>query len=147
MWRSLEELPSTSNGLSRAEQQLLDAVAKGHFTFNDVFRYATEQEDRIYCGDSSAASYLERLSRGNEPLVVYRWGERVRAPQTESERQDFREVPLVLTDAGEDVLACRRDWISMGGSDRWVGGVHLDGSNARWRFDGRLRQVIDREAA
>jgi hypothetical protein len=147
MWRGLEELPSTRNGLSRAEHQLLDAIAKGRATFSDVFRYAAEREERIYCGDSSAASYLERLSRGNEPLVVYPSGERVRAPQTESERQAFSDAPLVLTEAGKDVLAGRRDWISMGGSDRWVGGVHLDGSNARWRFDAGLRKVIDSEVA
>ena len=55
----------------------------------------------------------------------------------------FLDAPLVLTEAGKDVLAGRRDWISMGGSDRWVGGVHLDGSNARWRFDPAVRKVIE----
>ncbi|MEO7502775.1 MAG: hypothetical protein ABIW94_09070 [Gemmatimonadaceae bacterium] len=147
MWRALEELPSTRNGLSRAEHELLEAVAKGHSTFGDVFRYAAEREERIYCGDSSAASYLERLSRGNVPLVVYPSGERVRAPQTESERQAFRNAPLVLTEAGKDVLSGRRDWVIMGGSDRWLGGVHMDGSSARWRFDAALRKVIDSEVA
>ncbi len=147
MWRVLEELPSTRNGLSRAEHNLLEALAEGHSTFNDVFRYAAEREERIYCGDSSAASYLERLSRGNEPLVVYPSGERVRAPQTQSGRRTFLDAPLVLTEAGRDVLAGRRDWISMGGSDRWVGGVHLDGSNARWRWDPALRRVIESEVA
>jgi hypothetical protein len=147
MWRALEELPSVRNGLSRAEHQLLDAVAKGSSTFSEVFRHASEQEERIYCGDSSAASYLERLSRGNEPLVVYPSGEPVRAPESDSGMRTFLDAPLVLTEAGKDVLAGRRDWISMGGSDRWVGGVHLDGSNARWRFDAGRRKVIDCDVA
>jgi len=147
LWRALEELPSTRNGLSRAEHQLLEALAAGSSSFGDVFRYAAEREERVYCGDSSAAAYLERLSRGNEPLVVYPSGERVHAPRTESEGRTFRDGALVLTEAGKDVLAGRRDWISMGGSDRWVGGVHLDGSNARWRWDAGLRKVIENEVA
>lgn len=145
--RALEELPSTRNGLSRAEQQLLEALAAGHTAFGDVFRYAAEREERIYCGDSSAADYLERLSAGSDPLVVFLSGERVRAPQSQSEMRAFLDAPLVLTEAGKDVLAGKRDWISMGGSDRWVGGVHLKGRNARWRWDGERRKVIESDVA
>ena len=147
MWRVLEELPSKRNGLSRAEHQLLEGLGEGHSTFNDVFRYAAEREERIYCGDSSAADYLERLSAGGEPLVVHPSGERVRAPQTQSEMRAFLDAPLVLTGAGKDVLAGKRDWISMGGSDRWVGGVHLKGRTARWRWDGERRKVIESDVA
>ena len=147
MWRLLEELPSKRNGLSRAEQQLLEAIAAGHTAFGAVFRYAAEREERIYCGDSSAADYLERLSAGSEPLVVHPSGERVRAPKTQSEMRAFLDAPLVLTAAGSDVLAGKRDWISMGGSDRWVGGVHLKGRNARWRWDAERRKVIERDVA
>jgi hypothetical protein len=147
MWRALEELPSTRNGLSRAEHQLLEALEEGHSTFNDVFRLAAEREERIYCGDSSAADYLERLSAGSEPLVVYRSGERVRAPRTPTEMRAFLDAPLVLTKAGKDVVAGRRDWISMGGSDRWLGGVHLKGRNAGWRWDAERRTVIEDNVA
>jgi hypothetical protein len=147
LWRLLEELPSTRNGLSRAEQQLVGAIADGKSTFGDAFRYAAELEQRVYCGDSSAALYLERLSRGPEPLVVYPSGDRVRAPGNESESKAFRNAEFVLTDAGRDVLAGTRDWITMGGSDRWLGGVHLDGSNVRWRWDAETQRVIETEVA
>jgi len=146
LWRHLEELPSTRNGLSRAEQQLLEAIANGKSSFGDAFRYAAEREERIYCGDSSAASYLERLSRGREPLVVYPSGGRVQAPRTESESHVFRDAEFVLTEAGREVLAGKRDWIRMGGSDRWLGGVHLDGRNARWRWDATERRVIETDS-
>jgi hypothetical protein len=141
--RHLEEFPSVENGLSRAEKQLLEAIAAGKSSFADAFRYAAEQEERVYLGDSSAASYLERLSRGDEPLAVYPSGERVHAPRTESESAKFRDAELVLTDAGHAVLAGKRDWIGMGGSDRWLGGVHLDGSSTRWRWDAQGRGVIE----
>jgi hypothetical protein len=55
----------------------------------------------------------------------------------------FADTPLVLTEAGKDVLVGKRDWIRMGGSDRWVGGVHLKGRNARWRWDAERRTVIE----
>ncbi len=143
MWRLLEELPSTRNGLSRAEHQLLDGLAAGNSRFEETFRYAAEREERIYCGDSSAASYIERLSRGATPLVVYPSGERVYAPRTESQAREFRAAELVLTNVGREVRAGKKDWIKLSGTDRWLGGVHLDGSKARWRWDGESRRVID----
>jgi hypothetical protein len=142
MWRLLEELPSTRNGLSRAEQQLLEGLAARNSRFGEVFRYAAEREERIYCGDSSAASYIERLSRGDTPLVVYPSGERVHAPLTEAQTREFHNVELVLTGAGREVLSGRQDWITLGGTDRWLGGVHLQGSSARWRWDADSRRVI-----
>ncbi|HYN80815.1 MAG TPA: DUF1835 domain-containing protein [Gemmatimonadaceae bacterium] len=147
MWRLLEELPSTRNGLSRSEQQLLEGLSEGNSRFEETFRYAGEREERIYCGDSSAASYIERLSRGATPLVVYPSGERVTAPQTEAQARQFRDAELVLTDAARGVLAGKQDWIELGGTDRWLGGVHLDGSNARWRWDGDSRRVIESAGA
>lgn len=147
MWRLLEELPSTRNGLSRAEQQLLEGLAAGNSRFAEAFQYAADREERIYCGDSSAASYLERLSRGAAPLVVYPSGERVHAPQTEAQAREFRDADLVLTDAGRDVLAGKQDWIKLGGTDHWLGGVHLDGRNARWRWDAESRRVIETAGA
>lgn len=143
LFRCLEELPSKRNGLSRAEQQLLEGLAAGNSRFAEAFQYAADREERIYCGGSSAASYLERLSRGAGPLVVYPWGERVFAPRTEPQTRDFYDAELVLTDAGREVLAGKQDWIKLGGTDRWLGGVHLDGRNARWRWDGESRRVIE----
>jgi len=67
--RFLEELPWTGDGLARAERQLMEGISNGASSFGEIFQYATQQEERIYCGDSSAALYLDRLSRGSTPLV------------------------------------------------------------------------------
>ena len=141
MWRVLEELPWTGDGLARSERQLLSPLAAGPARFGALFRQAADREERVYCGDSSAASYLARLSRGDEPLVLYASGEPIPPLRSEADHRDFRTAELALTDAGRDVLAGKRDWIEMGGSDRWLGGVHLDGRNAAWRWDPSKRSV------
>jgi hypothetical protein len=48
---------------------------------------------------------------------------------------------MALTEAGRNVLACDIDWVAAGGSDRWLGGVHLDGRNAAYRWNPDTRTV------
>ena len=57
MWRLLEELPSTRNGLSRAEQQLLDGLAAGNSRFGEVFRYLSYL-------DIGSAAIMSRAAAG-----------------------------------------------------------------------------------
>lgn len=141
MWRLLEEFPSTRDGLARSERQLLTALENGPARFASVFRAAADSEERVYLGDSSAASYIARLGGGDKPLVVYASGQPIRPLRTEAEYRDFRNAELAITDVGRDVLSGRTDWIDMGGSDRWLGGVHLDGKRAAWRWDPAKRNV------
>ena len=122
--RFLEELPWTSDGLARSERQLMEGISNGASGFGEIFQYATQQEERIYCGDSSAALYLDRLSRGQTPLV------------------SVSDAKFLLTDTGRAVLRGDEDWIALGGSDRWLGGIHLEGANAKWRWDPRTRRSI-----
>jgi hypothetical protein len=42
---------------------------------------------------------------------------------------------LRLTAAGGRVLRGQADHVALNGIDRWVGGVHLRGPEARWRWD------------
>jgi hypothetical protein len=119
--RFLEELPWTTDGLARSERQLLQAIGDGASTFGEAFQYATEREERIYCGDSSAAVYLQRLANGPSPLV---------SVQSDEDNATFK-----LTENGRAVLGRKRDWIELGGSDRWLGGVHLNGHDAEWRWN------------
>jgi hypothetical protein len=135
--RFVEELPWTRDGLARSERQLLQGIANGRTKFGDVFRYAAEQEERIYCGDASAADYLRRLAGGETPLVSFQsngnrdWREQI-----------FMESELSPTDAGKDVLDGQRDWIELGGTDRWLGGMHLEGANTKWRWDADSAKAV-----
>lgn len=132
--RLLEELPWSGDGLARSERQLLNGLGDGASTFGDAFVRASEMEERVYCGDSSAETYIRRLSAGPNPLVS-------------SNGKDMLDAELSLTEKGKMVLAGKGDWITLGGSDRWLGGVHLDGENARWRWDAATRSVIESRAA
>ncbi|MEO5580032.1 MAG: DUF1835 domain-containing protein [Gemmatimonadaceae bacterium] len=139
--RELEEFPSTRNGLSRSESQLLQAISGRPLAFSELFKRVSQREERLFCGDVTVAGYLERMSRLPEPLVAFPSGDRIRSPRDGDDSAAFRNAQIALTEAGRAVLACERDWIEMGGSDRFLGGVHLDGRNSVWRWDPDTRRL------
>ena len=142
LWRHLEELPSTLNGLSRSESQILEAVSQGPLSFHELFKRVANREERIFCGDATLALYIERMSLTDTPLISYTTGDRIDAPRTEEDSRAFRNAEMCLTAAGGEVLRGNRDWIEMGGSDRWLGGTHLNGSATQWRWDPDARHVV-----
>ena len=126
--RQLEEFPSTRDGLSRTERQLLDSVGLGVSSGSELFERATAPEERPYLGDVPFLLYVGRLRDGGVPLLA--------------ERDGASE----LTEAGRAVLAGKEDHVLLNGIDRWLGGVHLAGEEAPWRWDaaaGRLRRAGD----
>ncbi|HUQ48116.1 MAG TPA: DUF1835 domain-containing protein [Gemmatimonadaceae bacterium] len=133
--RALEEFPSVDNGLSRSERQILEAVAQNPQNFSEIFRGVANREDRVFCGDSIMAGYIQRMSDCKTPLITYQSGERIVAPRFDDDTIAFRNAEMALTEPGRQVLSCDGDWIGMGGSDRWLGGVHLAGGAATWRWD------------
>jgi hypothetical protein len=137
--RFLEELPWTRDGLSRSERQLLSAMKDGPAKFGEIFKRASEREERIYLGDASAADYLERLGHGESPLVAFRSIER--SNKRNGNENWVLSSEMTLTETGRHVLAGKQDWISLGGSDRWLGGVHLEGGAAAWRWDADAARV------
>lgn len=141
LWRHLEELPSTRNGLSRSESQVLEAVSQGPLTFHELFKRVSDREERIFCGDAVMARYIERLSMTGTPLITYTSGDCIDAPRTEEDSRAFRNAEMGLTAAGRNVLACDTDWIEAGGSDRWLGGLHLDSGSASYRWNPDARKV------
>ncbi len=149
LWRHLEELPSTRNGLSRSESQVLEAVSQGPLPFHELFKQVANREERIFCGDTIVALYIERMSMTDTPLITYTSGDRIDAPRTEEDSRAFRNAEMGLSAAGRNVLACDADWIEAGGSDRWLGGVHLDRKNAayRWNPDTRAIEASVRQPA
>jgi hypothetical protein len=141
LWRHLEELPSTENGLSRSESQILEAVSQGPLVFHEIFKRTANREERIFCGDAIMALHVERMSLTDNPLMVYTTGDRIDAPRTDEDSRAFRNAEMCLTALGRDVLRCSSDWITIGGSDRWLGGTRLNGADTRWRWDREKRTV------
>jgi len=130
--RHLEEFPSVLNGLSRSEQQALRGLAEGAATCEELFLANQGMEERIYLGDWSFYRILHELAVPPRPLL--------RIEPTAS--GTIRGQRVTLTATGREVLEGRDDWIRIRGIDRWLGGVHLQGPEAAWRWDGRAKKLV-----
>jgi len=129
--RHLEQFPSTFNGLGRSEHQALQVIAGGAATLKDAYLGSHQAlEEPIWLGDSSFIAYMHDLASGDHPLVAIGAGE----------PGDVHR-PIALTDAGRAVLAGREDRVRLNGIDRWLGGVHLHGRDAAWRWDATERAL------
>lgn len=123
--RHCEQFPSTRNGLSRSEQQILDVLAQGAETLADAFYADQKREEAIFCGDTVFATWVERMARCPHPLVTMEGAGR------------FSEIRLGMTEAGRRVMDGEADFVVLNGLDRWLGGVHLEAEGTVWRWDGR----------
>ncbi len=112
--RLAREYPSNRDGLSLTERRLL-AGAPG--TRHELFARAARKEPRPFLGYTWAFAILDRLG----PLIT---GEGA------------------LTADGKRVLAGDADFVALHGVDRWVGGVHVQGRDAPWRFGEAIEALI-----
>jgi hypothetical protein len=130
--RHLEEFPSVFNGLSRSEWQALAALAAGAASFDELFRATQRMEERVFMGDSSFLRVLRELAAPPLPLLDLE-----PAPSG-----SLRALRVQLTATGRQVLEGAADWVRIRGIDRWLGGVHLAGREAAWRWDGWAGRLI-----
>ena len=118
--RHLQQFPCVEDGLTRTERQVLEAVAGGARDREAVFEAASRREEAAFMGDTSFWRALDRLA----PLLVDEGGR------------------LRLAPAAEAVLDGRADGSSVLASDRWLGGVHLEGPAPAWRWDESAGAVV-----
>jgi hypothetical protein len=132
--RHVDDYPSTRDGLSRSERQILTALRPGLHTFSEIFVACQRMEERVYMGDLTFWSILMGLASGRNPLV-----------DLSGATADFMSPSLrvALNDLGEVVLDGGADHVELNGIDRWMGGVHLTPGNV-WRWDADA-QTLTRE--
>jgi hypothetical protein len=130
--RHLEELPAVADGLARSERQILRALASGTGTFPELFRATQAMEERVYMGDLSFHRILRELALPPRPLVRLDPGAQA----------TLRSLRISLTASGREVLDGRDDWVRIRGIDRWLGGVHLQGVEAAWRWDAETGRAV-----
>ena len=119
------EYPSTRDGLSLTERRLLAAAAaEPGATAAAAFTRMGEREPRPFLGDLFGFRILARLAGARVPLV-----------EADPPGGVAAGTRLRVTEAGRRVLAADADHVALNGIDRWVGGVHLHGETARWRWD------------
>jgi uncharacterized protein DUF1835 len=130
--RHLEEFPSAVNGLSRSENQALRGIAEGTASFEELFRACQRMEERVYMGDASFFRLLHELAAPPRPLL--------RMEPAASGTVRGQRVSLTAT--GREVLKGHDDWVRIRSIDRWLGGVHLQGPEAAWRWDVRAGRLV-----
>ncbi|MDX6300126.1 MAG: hypothetical protein QOF53_1340 [Nocardioidaceae bacterium] len=123
--RLAREYPSTRDGLSLTERRILAASRDGPTRAGTVFTRATAREVRPFLGDTWCFAIIRRLGAAPHPLL---------AVEPSPDKVDRHSV-VRLTDVGGQVLAAAADHVAVNGIDRWIGGVHLHGDHAEWRFD------------
>jgi hypothetical protein len=127
--RCLEEYPSVADGLSRTERQLLEAGTSGARRRTDYYLGSCRQETCPW-GDLSVYLRLDAIAAGPRPAL-----------------DRLGPDELTITDQGRRLLARKDDWpVVRGGLDVWIGGVHLDGREPRWRWDATHRTLVAGDA-
>jgi hypothetical protein len=133
--RLAREYPSTRDGLSLTERRTLAATPSEGATAATVFGRLGEREARPYLGDLFFFGLVARLARARVPLLEL-------DPPAGEVGAGTRLRP---TPAGRRVLRGEADQVALNGIDRWVGGVHLEGPEARWRWDEGTESVTGLE--
>jgi hypothetical protein len=126
------EYPATRDGLSLTERRVLAAVAGGAPDAGTAFVRAGAREARPYMGDITCFDRMDRMAQGPYPLL------RLDPPG----RPVKRATGVRLTGTGARVLAGEADQITLNGIDRWIGGVHLHGHHAPWRWDDGTETIV-----
>jgi hypothetical protein len=68
-------------------------------------------------------------------LVLQENGQIVEAPKGREHSPEFWKSKVMLTPVGRAVLEGTADHVRINGIDRWLGGVHLSGTEIRYRWD------------
>jgi hypothetical protein len=122
--RHLQEFPWVSDGLSRTERRLLELVAKSPVDLRVAFPRMHDLEKAFYIADGSLMDTVSTLAAPPGALIA-----------VESQQPPNLSGVVSLTRHGERVMAGDVDRVREWGLDRWLGGVHLQGTGEMWRWD------------
>ena len=129
--RHLEQFPSVEGGLSRTQRQALSILREqGSITGRRLFAAVQGLEEQTFMGDRSFYRILANLATDRNPLLQV------------SDTPQAGLGTVSLTGAGRNVIEGRADHIELNGIDRWLGGVHLKGDKAAWRWDRMSNQLV-----
>lgn len=150
--RHLEEYPARQNGLTRTERQILQLVAGGICSPEQVFIQNMDFENYLYIGDWKTYGHIALLCAGPRPLLTCQQGETKNTlfrfpPEISPMSETFRNQRLQLTQAGEEVLAGARSAFDLIKRDQWLGGVHLNSNEPMWCWDEAEQNLISKNPA
>lgn len=129
--RHLEQFPSMLNGLNRLQTEALEVVNEGQEKLVNIFVYVDHREPRPFFGDVTLWACLQEMASAKQPLLY------VDGPGPLPLWKPPKKLDpwaVMITDTGRKVLQGKKDWITVNGINRWLGGVHLKAGRV-WRWD------------
>ncbi|HUT48310.1 MAG TPA: DUF1835 domain-containing protein [Alphaproteobacteria bacterium] len=136
--RHFEDFPGTLDGLARTERNALLAAASGDANPGEIFGVCQAMEEARWCGDTMFWGWLRALAHAPMPALV------LTGPDDwYRSREGIEATKVGLTRAGHAMMRGAANWVRMGGVDRWMGGVHLEGREATWQWDNARRKLVD----
>jgi hypothetical protein len=129
--RHLARLPALATGLNEIEEAALHEMDGRGRPFPAVFSAVTAREPlrRHGMGDLQLAAALRALAGSEPPLVTIEGGALATS----------RHWHVQLAPAGRAALQGDRPWQPPA---RWIGGIHADGTSAKWRRDGDIIRKV-----
>lgn len=130
----LARLPATHTGLGQIETVMLEAVAGGAATFEDVFAQVCQRASIYGVSDMQVIRYALDLAQPDAPLLSITSSNG--APSLAE--PNWRAWRIALTPLGTSILQGDDDYMRIATVERWVGGTQVTGQ-CPWRWDGQLR--------
>ena len=130
--RLSREYPARRDGLSLTERRMLAAVADGAPDAGTALVRSQARKTRPYMGDTTCSGRIDQMAARPHPLL------RLDPPGHPADRT----TGLRLTGTGARVLAGQADQITLNGTERWIGGVHLQGHHVPWRWDDGTETIV-----
>ena len=135
--KHLERFPSTRNGLGQVENTCLSLIASGQHKFAKFFPAFTRREPVYGFGDTQVYLIMQRLANAGVPLLNQSDGGNSHVDAGRILLSAFE-----LTEHGEAAISGKEDFIAANGIDLWLGGIHLQGREAAWRWDEGHRELL-----
>ena len=136
--KHLQRFPATDNGLGRVERTGLDLVAKGFSNFKALFPAFARREPEYGFGDAQFYLELKRLADAAIPALNSTVADKQAAPDP----AQMLLASFEITEYGKALLVGEEDFVRSNGIDHWLGGVHLVGSEASWRWDEEAQELL-----
>ena len=139
LFKHLARFPSVRNGLGRDGSLCLELVTDGQAEFKSLFPAFGNREPLYGFGDAQVFLELKTLGKGPHPLLIMNNDGNANL----AESNQLLSTSFQITDRGKAVLNGDEDFIRLNGIDLWLGGVHLQGNEAAWRWDEDHAKLID----
>ncbi len=128
--RLLAEYPDIRTGLPATLGMAASFLFAGPMPLSRLFAQLQDAEDDPFMGDVSFARLIDDIAQAPRRLLATSDGARL-APIGPNLKDGLAQT-AILAPFGFSVLTGAENHVAANGIDRWIGGVHLEGSACYW---------------